>query len=176
MDFGRLVADLAQQSGFEVAGYIDDTNSAPNILGNYADCPKKFPPSEYSFVMAIGYKHLASRWAAYEKAIADGYVFPSIIHPRAVVSPRANIGAGCIVMAGANIDSFAELKPLSVAWPGTVVSHDSTIGNNTFLSPNCTICGFSQIGINCFIGAGAVVSDHVKIPPNTFVKAGTVYK
>lgn len=175
-DFGRLIADLAGQCGFEVAGFIDDIASGEKVLGTYESCRDHFPPSKFSVVIAIGYKHLEARWRIFERVRSDGYALPSLIHPKSYVSPQAKVGEGCILMAGSNVDSFAELKPLTVLWPAAVVSHDCSIGPNSFLSPNCTICGFTRVASNCFVGAGAIVSDHVNVLPNSFIKAGTVHR
>jgi len=58
-----------------------------------------------------------------------------------------------------------------VIWPGVCVSHDCRIGANTFLSPNCTICGDCQVGCDCFVGAGAVVVSHAVVPDASRIKA-----
>ena len=58
-----------------------------------------------------------------------------------------------------------------VLWPGVCVSHDSSVASNTFLSPNCTVCGDCRIGPDCFVGAGAVVVSYAVVPAGTRINA-----
>lgn len=175
-EFGRVVRDLVEVCGEEFAGYIDDLYTGEEVLGTFAQIAKTFPPTEYSVALAIGYKNLAVRAQVAQRVEANGYELATLIHPRAYVRHREMVAAGCLVMAGAVVDVGANLEEMVVVWPGVVVNHDSSVGANTFLSPNATICGFVQIGEGCFIGAGAVVVDHVQVPAASFIKAGALYK
>jgi carbonic anhydrase/acetyltransferase-like protein (isoleucine patch superfamily) len=51
------------------------------------------------------------------------------------------------------------------------VSHDCSIGPNTFLSPNSTICGDCRVGGDSFVGAGAVIVSHAVVPEGSHIKA-----
>ncbi|HEY4582184.1 MAG TPA: hypothetical protein VIG88_04865 [Lysobacter sp.] len=171
--FGKLVHAIAEDCGRVVAGYIDDVNAGPGILGGRADLLSRFSPAEYEVVMAIGYSHMTARLAIFEEVSAAGFAFPALVHPRALVNPRSDIGTGCIVMAGANVDAFTTIEPLCVLWPSATVSHDSVIGRNTFVSPGATLCGFVRVGASSFIGAGSVIINGSHMPEHGFVKAGT---
>ncbi len=173
-DFGRLVRELLVQCGHRFAGFVDDFNRGPDVIGPYADALTRFPPVTHGMVIAIGYGHLEGRWKAYEKAKRDGYVVPALMHRTAIVHPGSAVGEGAIVMAGANVDAFSRLGDLTVLWPGTVVSHDCEVGRNCFVSPGAVLCGFVKTGKDCFIGAGSVIVDHRELPDGSFVKAGSV--
>lgn len=175
-EFGKIVCNLAIECGYEVAGFIDDYNSGENILGSYDYVKDKFPPTLFDMAIAIGYKHLESRWAIYQQVKSDGYFLPSLVHGSAYVSCQSTVHAGGMIMAGAIVDAFVKVNDLVVLWPGVVVNHDSSIGSNTFLSPNATVCGFVKIGHSCFVGAGATVVDHRNVADFAFIKAGSVYK
>jgi sugar O-acyltransferase (sialic acid O-acetyltransferase NeuD family) len=172
-EFGQVIAPLAQDCGFEVAGFIDDWNSCSEVLGSGADLPGKFPPGEFEIAIAIGYRHLDARWNVFDNLSRVGYRFPALIHPKAVVAHSAKVADGSFVMANATVDVRALLDHLVVVWPGAIINHDATIGRNSFLSPGSIICGHSTIGAGCFVGAGAVVVDHMSVPSNTFIKAAT---
>ncbi|WP_407352669.1 acetyltransferase [Luteimonas sp. R10] len=171
--FGRLIRSLLVDAGYDFRGYIDDFNTGDEIIGTRDDLGRRFHPGDFCLVLAIGYRDLPARLRVFHQAIEAGFSFPPVVHPRAIVSREARIGAGCLLMAGANVDSFARLGPACVLWPGAIVSHDSTIGENTFISPNATVCGFVQAGHSSFIGAGSVIVDGTKLPEKSFVKAGT---
>jgi acetyltransferase-like isoleucine patch superfamily enzyme len=158
-----------------VAGFIDDVHVGAGILGDRSALGSTLSPSEFSLVMAIGYSHLEARLSLYRDCVALGFDFPPIIHPRAHVSRRAQVGEGCMVMAGANVDAFSVIEPLCVLWPSSVVSHDCTVHTNSFISPNATLCGFVEVGNSSFIGAGSVVVNGSRVPDKGFVKAASRY-
>lgn len=172
--FGQVVKNLVGCCGFEFAGFIDDCKKGSEVVGSYMVASSRYPASEYSVAIAVGYKDLGNRYGIYQKVKSDNYRVATLVHPQAMVDRSARIGEGVIVMAGAVVDYNAEIKDLVVLWNGVVVSHESVIGENTFLSPNCTVCGCSIVGRDCFIGAGAVVTDYKQVPDGSFVKAGNV--
>lgn len=169
--FGRLVRVLVEECGRTFAGFVDDFNIREDIVGTRAALGAGIAAADFELVLGVGYNDLPARWRVYEEAVARGFYFPPLVHPRAVVSGHARVADGCLVMAGAAVDAFADLGPACVLWPGSVVSHDSTIGRNTFISPNATICGFVDLGHSSFLGAGSVVVDHATLPERTFAKA-----
>ena len=176
-DFGRLVRQLVRSIGHDFVGFIDDFSAGADIIGPYEVARAQHPPApDSAVVIAIGYEHLKGRWAVYERVMGDGYTVPSLVHPAALVHPDARIGDGAIVMADANIDVFTEVGPLTVVWPGAIVSHDCRVGSNNFLSPGAILCGFVTTGTACFIGAGAVVVDKRTLPDGAFIKAAALYK
>lgn len=174
-ELGRVVRSLLGVCGLDFGGYIDDVHTGPGILGPFETVCRDLSPDEHVLVNAVGYANLAARRTVSETIRGRGYATPSLIHPAAVIAPEATIGSGSIIMAGAVVEPEAVLGEMVVLWPGVVVNHDVTVRGNTFLSPNCTICGGAEIGINCFIGAGAVVADHRTVPDDTFVNANSTW-
>jgi sugar O-acyltransferase (sialic acid O-acetyltransferase NeuD family) len=174
-EFGQVVRDLACQCGFRFAGFIDDVDRGPEILGSWDEVSRRHDPALHSVAMAIGYRHLRERRALCEQVRAQGYETPPLIHPRAYVRDAAAIGAGSFIMAGAVVDFAARVGAFVVVWPGATINHHAEVRANTFISPNAAVCGYSVVGEDCFIGAGATITDHRTLPPGSFVKAGSVY-
>lgn len=175
-DFGLLVRDLAEGLGYTFAGFIDDVYEGMEVIGDFVSVSAQYHPDEYEIVIGIGYNNLPARWSIYQNVISHGYTVPKLIHPRAYVRDKDNIGNGCIIMANAIVDWNAKLDDLVVVWPNALVNHDSLIKHNTFLSPASTVCGFVIVEENNFIGAGSTIVDHTFVPKDSFVKAGTLYK
>lgn len=171
-DYGRLVARIAHDCGFDVAGHIDDQAGGPGVLGDYETVKHRYPPARHALALGIGYNNLPARHALLQRCLADGWNMPALVHPRAIVHESAVLGAGAVVMLGAIIDINASVGAGAVCWPGSVVSHDAVLGNNSFLSPNATLCGFVHSGHSCFFGAASVVTDRVSPPDGYFLKAG----
>lgn len=174
-EFGQVVKQLVIDGGLSCAGFIDDVFEGPEVVGPFAEAAHRFPPDEYAIVNAVGYRDLTARQRITRSICAHGYQMPSLIHRAAFVARTARIGAGCIIMAGALIDTGAVLRETVVAWPGAVVNHDAVIGDNTFLSPGCIVCGGAAVGKNCFVGAGAVIVDHAQVPDGTRIKANHTF-
>ena len=174
-DFSPTVIELVRACGHEAVGSIDDFCQEPEILGGLEAVQRSHPPRDYGIALAIGYKDLPGRWAAYLRARAAGYSAPVLIHPRAYVAASASVGTGSMVMAGAVVDVRAKIGETSVIWPGACVNHDAEIGANCFVSPNATLCGFVQLGANSFVGAGAAIADRCSVPPSSFIKMLSSY-
>lgn len=169
-EFAATASDLARHCGYQSVGMIDDYDHGPGILGSFDDVALSHAPSAYSVAIAIGYKHLAARWAVWQRVLAAGYSTPSLVHPRAYVADTARIGRGVMIMAGAIVDTRSEIGDLAVLWPGACINHDAQIGNNVFVSPNATLCGFASVGDHSFVGAGSAVADHCRVPEGSFIK------
>ncbi len=175
-EFGQVLRELVADCGHEFAGFIDDVHpESPGVLGGFAAVRASHPPSDFGFVLAVGYKHLEARTRILASARQAGYRLPALVHPTAHVHRTATVGEGAIVMALAVVDVRATLGEACVLWQGANVSHDSAIGANTFLSPGAIVCGHVQVGAGCFLGAGSVVADHRTVPDGAFVKAGSVF-
>jgi sugar O-acyltransferase (sialic acid O-acetyltransferase NeuD family) len=169
--FGRVIRCLVEESGYEFAGFIDDVHHGEEVLGHFEEVCVTHRPSGYGCVNAVGYANLSARSAVTARIQAAGYATPTLVHPRAYVSPASTVGPGTFVMAGAIVDCRVTIGAAVVIWPGACVSHDCSVGMNTFLSPNCTVCGDCRVGGDCFVGAGAVIVSHAVVPDGTRIKA-----
>lgn len=173
--FGQLMAVLADDCSRSVAGFVDDTQTGPLVLGTSGDLGLELPPAEFDLILAIGYKHLQTRFRMFERLRAAGFHFPTLVHPTARVSSHAVVGKGCLIMAGTDIDAFTSIGNACVLWPHVTVSHDNRIGHNTFISPAATLCGFVSVGPGSFIGANSTIVDGSTLGDGSFVKAATRY-
>lgn len=173
--FGILLREQVELCGLEFAGFVDDTNVSPEILGPLEAIRGQFTPAHYSIVIAIGYRDIPARRSVFARLAELGYACPSLIHPSAVVSRHARIGEGVVIMAGALVDMRTSIGDLCVLWPGAVISHDTVLIGNTFVSPNATVCGLCTVGRDSFLGAGSTVADNTHVPEGHFLKANAVF-
>jgi UDP-perosamine 4-acetyltransferase len=107
---------------------------------------------------------------------ADGFAFPPIIHPSAVVSDAAEIASGAQIMAGAVIQPRARIGENAVINTSVSVDHDCRIGAHAFVAPGAVLCGNVTIGEGALIGAGAVVLPGRAIGENALIGAGAVVR
>jgi UDP-N-acetylglucosamine acyltransferase len=63
-----------------------------------------------------------------------------LIHPTAVISPKAELGKGV------QIDAYSVIGPGVRIGDGTLVKHHATIDKNTIIGKNCQIFPFASVG------------------------------
>jgi sugar O-acyltransferase (sialic acid O-acetyltransferase NeuD family) len=114
--------------------------------------------------------------AAREKeAAAWGHArLATVMHPAAMVSALAEIGAGCFVAAGAIVGPGARVGMGAIVNHGAVVDHDVQLGAFCHVAPNATLGGAVRIGRRVLVGASAVVLPGNTIADDVVVGAGAV--
>jgi acetyltransferase EpsM len=98
--------------------------------------------------------------------------FATVIHPKATISPLAQVGRNVLIMAGVVITANAVIEHHVVILPNCVVHHDSHIGEYTLIAANATIAGNVKIGSCCYLGASCTIKNGVQIPNETLVGMG----
>ena len=166
---GRVISDIILACGDEVAGFIDDSEdvkiSGFKYLGNMSEIENY---KDSLFIIAIGNNEIRAR-------IAQAYPhlnYYTAIHPSAVISPTASIGAGTCVMPNATINSMAKIGKHCIINSGSVVEHDCEIGDFVHLSPRVSVGGIVSIGKMSHIGIGTSVVNEINICEKVIVGAG----
>ena len=116
----------------------------------------------------------AARTAAVQAARRAGLKLPAIVHPRATVSPHAELGEGVFVAAGAVVGPGARIGPYAIVNTGVIIDHDCVIGEYVHISPNAALSGGVQVGDRTHIGTGASVIQYLSIGSDVLVGAGAV--
>lgn len=158
---------------FKVVGFLD---RQPGTLGDISYLGTDEAALDYpdaAFVVGIGSMQAGP---ARRQMIGRMQVkrWVSVIHPRAIVSPSATIGAGTVIMPGAIVNARSRIGDHCIINSAVVVEHDVRIGDCTHLSPGTVVGGGARIGENCFIGLGSRVRDHIAIGNDTLVAMGSV--
>jgi len=98
----------------------------------------------------------------------------SIIHPSAVVSQSAKIGAGSVVMAGAVINAFSNIGKSCIINTNAVVEHDCFLSDGVHVSPGALLAGEVVVGACSWIGIGSSLIQQISIGDNITIGAGSV--
>lgn len=171
----RVVADAALAS----AGWV-------SIIGSDRDalrCTGELVPGVILFqvgdaaLASIAGIHIAigNNAARETEAAAWGHArLVTVIHPAAMVSPLAEIGAGCFLAAGAIVGPGARMDMGVIVNHGAVVDHDVMLGAFCHVAPNATLGGGVRIGRRVLVGAGAVVLPGITIADDVVIGAGAV--
>lgn len=182
---GRIVLDILQSrgEGDRVVGLVDVCDN-PELKGARVDGVQVLGRMECLVelarrgvrraVLAIGDNAKREQQSAeLEKA---GLELESVIHRSAVVSSRAEVGAGSMLSAGSVVCTGARLGRSVIVNTATTVDHDCRVGDFCQLAPGAHLCGNVTLGKACFVGAGAVVLQGLTIGAHVTVGAGAVVK
>jgi sugar O-acyltransferase (sialic acid O-acetyltransferase NeuD family) len=100
--------------------------------------------------------------------------FPTLIHPNALVSQRARVGAGAQIFPGCIVNTDVTIGEHVIVNSHGNISHDSILGDYVTLGPSVTLCGRVRIGAGVELGASVTVTPRCTIGANARVGAGAV--
>jgi sugar O-acyltransferase (sialic acid O-acetyltransferase NeuD family) len=174
---GRSVAEAVLMSGiFELVGFLDDSAFANGgdvwglpVLGPAADFADYAAVASHA-VVAIG--NNSSRQKLHGPLKAAGFAMASVIHPRAIVSPRAHLGEGVAVMAGAIVGTEALLGQGVIVNCGAVVDHHAQVQDFGHLGVNACMAGGSVLGALAWMQAGSAIGYGVQLASGSVLKPG----
>ncbi len=152
---GHMIYEMAMESGeYEKVSFLDDAKKESTVVGKLIDY-SDFHGEYDCAVAAFGNNKLRLSWI--EKLMACGYTVPVIVHPSAVVSSSAEIGAGCFVMPRAVINTKARLDIGCLVNSGAVVDHDAVLEKGCHISLGSVIRAYCQISAFRKVADGKVV-------------------
>jgi UDP-perosamine 4-acetyltransferase len=123
------------------------------------------------FTVGLGH---GPRARLFELGRESGLLPVTVIHPRAVISPRANIGAGGQIFATAVISPGAQLGENIIVNTGAIVEHDCVLGAHVHVAIGARLAGAVIVEDGVFIGAGSTILPGLRIGAGATVGAGAV--
>lgn len=125
-------------------------------------------------LVAVGDNHLRRTIAARITDQAAKVVFPTFVHPSAVIAAHVRLGAGTVVMAGAVVNMATTVGEHTILNTGCVVDHDCSIASFGSVGPGASLGGNVSLGEESSVGIGASVAHGISIATQTVVGAGAV--
>lgn len=172
-----MVAEAASLSGWRSITFFDDRwprhtkIGSWEISGAFRDMLRHSERYDGLFV-AVGCNN--ARWKIFRQLYSSGANLPTIVHPKAVVSSLATIGAGTFLSAHSIIQPGAAIHDYVIINTSTVIEHDCIIETASHICPNVTLAGGVKVGSNCLIGTGASVIPSICIGDGSSIGAGSV--
>ena len=155
----KVIIDALHSNTFIKVLVVDPYAKSEKLLGipivdqlssKYEQVPKKF-------IVAIGDNY--KRWQVVQRLLeADPETkFYTSIHKTAIVSARADVGAGSIICAGAIVGVNSKIGSHSIINTKSVVDHDCLIRDYANVGPNVALGGGVEVGMRSFIGISTTV-------------------
>ena len=179
---GREVLDVfealrAAGESWNVLGFLDDaperrgtTVRGLPVLGGVSWLTERQASARPQAFIGIG--STVVRWRIAERLAGWGVQFPTLVHPRASVTPHVELAEGVLIAAGAVLTSSLRMGAHSFLNVGASVSHDCAVGRCCAIQMGARLSGAVTIGNGVEIGVGAVVRQNITIGEWTSVGAG----
>lgn len=174
---GRSVAEAALETGiFESLGFADDAAEKVKDVWGYPVWGTTNDLSRYRehadvAIVALGNNALREELCGQLQAAQFELV--SIIHPCAIVSPRAVIGLGSAIMAGAIIGTEARLGTGVIINSGAIVDHHAQVHDYGHLGVNACMAGGAILGKSAWIQAGCSLGYGTFVTPGVVLEPGS---
>jgi len=169
---------IEQENRFQIAGIVDMPDKIGEkqldypIIGCDTDLPQLAQGYKF-FLITLGQIKTPQRRIALYKLLLELQVnLPTIVSPRAYLSPHANISDGTIVMHNAIVNAGAMVGANCIINSCALIEHDSRIGDHCHISTNATVNGGTIIERECFVGSGAVIRENIRVGHRSLVGGG----
>jgi UDP-perosamine 4-acetyltransferase len=173
----RAIADVALACGWAVAGFTDRAGvpRRPGVVGDDGEAEKLMRAGLIEgAIVGVGNTALDRRAELFARLRHAGIAAPTLLHPRATMSPSSRLGAGAAVFPGAVLGAEVDVGDNVVIYSGTLLEHDCRVAAHAYLSPGVVLSGSVTVGEGAVLGAGAVVLPGVTIGARSLVAAGAV--
>ena len=171
--------DVIEHLGvFKIAGLIGTEEELQNecmgyrIIGTDSDLPELAKRYEHALITVGQIESARVRQCIYDQALALGFKFPSIISPRAYVSPYAVVGDGTIVMHGAIVNAGARVGNNCIVNSNALIEHDATVADHCHISTGVIVNGDVSIGFGSFVGSGSVIKQGITLGSRCVIGMG----
>ncbi|MCW5632648.1 MAG: acetyltransferase [Rubrivivax sp.] len=181
---GVVVADALLAAGVPVLGFTDDDShrhgqrvlGLPVLGGDEALAAPDAPGLQLANgIGGTGLARTARRGLRAElqrRLEAIGFRFCTVVHPAAIVSRHAEVGASAQLLAGSVVQPRARIGAGAIVNTRAIVEHDVMLGEFVHVAPGAVLCGGVSVGEQAHVGVGAVVRQGLRIGPGTMIGAG----
>lgn len=157
----KVAVETAEELQIAIAGLIDKSLLIADVFDYPVELHQEINPKENQVFIAVYDSGLRERIASEHVA----WDYCSLIHPKAHVSKRAEIGNGTLILPGATIAPDVQIGNHCVIGSNVVIASNTIIEDFVTIGPN------SSIGSNVLIGRGSEISSNIHIPSEeTIVK------
>ena len=175
----KVLIDALQTACADILGVVDPDpiTHGTRILGisvlGADDVILDHKPDAIALVNGVGSTEPSNRRKElYRRFSEAGYLFPSVIHPSAVIGGDVEMADAVQIMAGAVVQPGCRIGANAILNTRASVDHDCNIGAHVHIAPGAVLGGGVTIGDGSHVGAGSIVIQNIHIGENVLVAAG----
>jgi sugar O-acyltransferase (sialic acid O-acetyltransferase NeuD family) len=168
---GGFAREVMASMGINIPFFVDDKY----LSGKDGERGlSTFNPSEFEVIIAIA--DPVVREAIVNRLPKDTKFF-SFIHPSLIIHSGpyreiVKIGEGSIILESCRVSCNVRIgKHAQLNW-GTIIGHDTVIGDYFTTAPSVGIMGNNTIGDKVYFGVGAITKEKISVCSNTIVGLG----
>jgi sugar O-acyltransferase (sialic acid O-acetyltransferase NeuD family) len=170
----KVITDILNSLGIEVVGMFDDNPASARfkimeVRDGIRLLGEGFPKLDAPLIISVGNNTRRAELAT----LIDG-IYGTAIHGTAIISAKATIGAGTVVLHGAIIQAGTQIGRHVLVNTAASIDHDNIIADYAHISPHATLCGHVEVGEGTHIGAGTTVIPSIRIGKWCTIGAGAV--
>ncbi len=170
----KVITDILNSLGITVIGMFDDSPpmarfKAMEIRDGIRLLGEGFPALDAPLIISVGNNARRAELASLIDA-----TYGTAIHGTAIISDKATINVGTVVLHGAIVQAGTKIGAHVLINTAASIDHDNTIGDYAHISPHATLCGHVHVGEGTHIGAGAIVIPSIRIGRWCTIGAGAV--
>ena len=155
--YGKTIYDMARQLGcYDKIGFLDDGQTGSNVLGGCAEYAL-FADENTHVYPAFGNNALRMNWLNLLEE--EGITVPTLVHPRAYISPMAKLGIGTMVLPMAVVNTGVTVGDGCIINIGALIDHDTVIEDGVHLAPGAIVKAENRILSFSKIDSGTVVDN-----------------
>lgn len=155
--------------------YCNETEKFGLPLVCFEEVEKKYAPSQYKMLVAIGYHKMNHvRADKCREAIRKGYELISYIHSKADVPSNVEVGYNTIILNNVSIGPFSKIGNNVCVYNNATVSHHAAVEDDVWITSGTVIGGNTTVGHNCFLGINSTIAHNVTIGAENFIGTNAV--
>jgi UDP-perosamine 4-acetyltransferase len=172
-----VIEALQAAGGYELVGLLDPRARGAvfgvPVLGDDSLLERQYHDGvRHAFIGVGGAGDTAPRRRLYELARSQGFEIVSVVHPSAVVSPSAEVGAGATILARAVVGTDVRLGEDVIVNTGAIVDHDCRVGDHVHVATGALLASGVEVGDGAHVGVGVSVRQGIRIGADSIVGAG----
>lgn len=150
----KVAVETAEELHIRILGLIDKSLLIASVFDYPVKLRHEVNNDDEQFFIAVHDSGLRQRIVLENHS----WAYCSLLHPKANISKRAEVGKGTIVLPGASIAPDVQIGN------HCIISSNAVIGSNTIIEDFVNIGANSTIGSNVLIGRGSEISANIHIP------------